>query len=175
MPARATAASSRGAISGARGAPVPALERGAAVVLGHEQHVAAPVHARAPRLGTSAELAPRYGTRARRARDLGSRAGQRAAPRSIHGAQLAHGLVRRRARARGAAASTCTAPSLSTLTRTRRARGERRRLYSVTSCHDDRHGGLDRAAAPAVREPYEVYINGVRQEPGNDYGCAAAC
>ena len=88
--------------------------------------------------------------------------------RSIHGAssRTASSAARFGAR-RGSV--TRTAPSLSTLTRTRRARGDRIRVYSVTIAMMTAMADWTVQLPPNVREPYEVFINGVRQEPGKDF------
>jgi hypothetical protein len=64
---------------------------------------------------------------------------------------------------------TDTSPLPSTVTRTRRARGDRRRVYSVTLAMMATMADWTVQLPPAVREPYEVFINGVRQEPGKDF------
>jgi hypothetical protein len=88
--------------------------------------------------------------------------------RSIHGASS---LTASSAAFSGArrGSVTDTAPSPSTLTRTRRARGDLRRLYSVTGAMMATMADWTVQLPPSVREPYEVFINGVRQEPGRDF------
>ena len=95
MPASAVARSSRGDDLRARAAPEPALERRAVIARGDEQQLAAPVHARAPRLGDERErlIEVGHGGAARgdeltRARDL------RDTPLDPR-RQLPHGSVRR--------------------------------------------------------------------------------
>ena len=88
--------------------------------------------------------------------------------RSIHGAssRTASSAARSGAR-RGSVTDTSPAPS--TLTRTRRARGDRRRVYSVTAAMMATMADWTVQLPPAVREPYEVFINGVRQQRGRDF------
>ena len=95
MPARAVAASSRGAISARAWRRYQRSIAGGGVALGHQQLVAAAVHPLAAGLRHEPQVAAEVGNGALGARDLRRRAGQRAPAALDPGRQLAHGLGRR--------------------------------------------------------------------------------
>src|SRR3954468_16072099 len=102
--------------------------------------------------------------------------------RSIHGPSWrTASSAWRSGERRGSTTSTC--PSLSTLTRMRRARSERRMRYGMDTAAPegrapagcDHPPRMDHSRVPlpaGVREPFTVYVNGVKQELGRDYRVA---
>ena len=163
MPARAIGGVEPRADLGARLAAVPALERGGGVALGHEQVVAAAVDALAARLGHEPQVAAQVRHGAVRPRDLGGRAGERAAAALDPALELEHGLRRG---ALGGALREDHLDLAGPVDADAHAPRARRAAHPVVPSS----APMEHSRVPlpkGVREPYTVFVNGVRQHAGD--------